>query len=133
MTQATQLTVFYDGRCPLCVKEIRALKQHDAAGLLQLENIHAKDVRQRYPQLDPTAAEKILHGIDANGEWLTGLDVTVKAWQLVKRHRWLRILRWPLIKPLADMFYRFFARHRQKMAFLLTGQRHCDRCLGDDS
>jgi predicted DCC family thiol-disulfide oxidoreductase YuxK len=131
MSEQTQLTVFYDGHCPLCVKEIRAMKRADKENLLQLENIHASDFSQRYPEVDPVEADKLLHAIDHNGEWLTGLDVTVKAWQLVRRHRWLGVLRWPVIRPVADGCYRFFARYRQQIAFLLTGQRRCDRCVDD--
>ncbi len=132
MSKQIQLTLFYDGHCPLCVKEIASLRQKDHRGLLQLEDIHAPDFSERYPKLDPHQAEKFLHGLDANGEWLTGLDVTVKAWQLVNHHRWLRILRWPLIRPLADRAYHFFARHRKTVAFLLTGRRHCERCTVND-
>ncbi|HCE2908683.1 TPA: DUF393 domain-containing protein, partial [Vibrio parahaemolyticus] len=25
----TKLTIFYDGTCPLCAKEMKALRQHD--------------------------------------------------------------------------------------------------------
>lgn len=132
MPEQVQLTLFYDGHCPLCVKEIRILKRSDHLGRIQLEDIHAPDFDRRYPQLDPLQAEKILHGLTAEGEWLTGLDVTVKAWRLVNRHRWLAVLRWPLIRPLADLAYRFFARHRQTVALLLTGQRQCQRCVIDE-
>lgn len=132
MSEQIQFTLFYDGHCPLCVKEIASLRQKDHCGLLQLEDIHAADFSERYPQLDPIEAEKILHGLSASGEWLTGLDVTVKAWQLVNHHRWLGILRWPLIRPLADRAYRFFALHRKVIAQLVTGKRHCERCIGGD-
>jgi len=129
MSEPIQLILFYDGHCPLCVKEIALLRQRDHRGLLQLEDIHAPDFCERYPQLDPLEAEKILHGLDASGQWLRGLDVTVKAWQLVNHHRWLGMTRWPLIRPVADMAYRFFARHRKTIARLLTGRRHCERCI----
>lgn len=132
MPEQADLIVFYDGRCPLCVKEIRLLKRYNHRGRLQLEDIHASDFTQRFPQVDPAKAVKILHGLNAEGKWLTGLDVTAKAWQLVNRHRWLAVLRWPLIRPLADLAYRFFARHRQTLAWLITGQQHCERCVTDD-
>lgn len=126
-----QLTVFYDGLCPLCVKEIRALQRLDKMGKLQLEDIYADDFHQRFPEVDVIAAERILHGKTAAGQWLTGLDVTVLAWRLVGQHRWLKVLRLPLIKPVADMIYRGFARYRHRLSFWLTGQRRCERCKHD--
>lgn len=128
MSDKPQLTLFYDGHCPLCVKEIAALQRKNHDGRLQLENIHAESFGQRYPTLSVDKADRLLHGLTADGRWLTGLDVTVKAWQLVGQHRWLQVLRWPLIKPLADFAYRLFARYRHPIAFLLTGQRRCEQC-----
>jgi predicted DCC family thiol-disulfide oxidoreductase YuxK len=111
------------------VKEIAALRRLDTTGQIHLQNIHAQDFSERYPMLSVARADRLLHGLTAEGRWLTGLDVTVKAWQLVGKHRWLRALRWPLIKPLADISYRLFARHRHKLAYWLTGQRRCDQCV----
>lgn len=129
MSDKPKLTLFYDGQCPLCVKEIAALQSLNHDGHLCLENIHAEDFSQRYPMLSVDSAERLLHGLTADGKWLTGLDVTVRAWHLVGKHRWLRVLRWPLVKPLADWAYRVFARYRHPIAFALTGKRRCEQCI----
>lgn len=128
MSDKPQLTVFYDGQCPLCVKEIAALARHNH-GQLRLENIHAKDFSQRYPMLPIHSAERILHGLRHDGTWLTGLDVTVTAWQLAGKHHWLKVLRWPVIRPIADLSYRLFAHYRQPIAFIITGRRRCSQCV----
>ena len=36
-----QLTVFFDGQCPLCTREIALLKQLDTRQRLHFEDIHA--------------------------------------------------------------------------------------------
>ncbi|MFM1897079.1 MAG: hypothetical protein RLZZ385_2153 [Pseudomonadota bacterium] len=122
------LTIFYDGHCPLCVAEMRQLSELDRHRRLHLQDLHAADFVQRYPHIDPQAAIRILHGQLADGTLLYGLDVSCRAWALVGRHGWLRILRWPVIRWFADAAYRVFARNRGLLAFLLTGKSRCTAC-----
>lgn len=124
-----QLTVFFDGHCPLCNKEISLLKQLDTRKKLHFEDIHAIDFVYRYPYIDVVAADKRLHGQLANGQIITGLDVTAKAWGLVDHHKWLQILRWPVIRWFADLGYLIFARFRHPIARLF-GDKSCqdDNC-----
>lgn len=118
-------TIFYDSQCPLCVAEMSSLRDSDVRGALQLEDIHADDFAKRYPYIDKNSANNILHGLNERGELLLGLDVTVGAWQRVGKHRWLVILRWPMIQWFADKTYLFFAKHRQRISRILTGSRTC--------
>lgn len=124
-----QLTVFFDGHCPLCTKEIGLLKQLDNQKKLHFEDIHAIDFVYRYPYIDVVAADQRLHGQLANGQIITGLDVTAKAWGLVGHHKWLQILRWPVICWFADLGYLIFARFRHPIAQLF-GDKSCqdDNC-----
>jgi len=123
-----QLTIFYDGGCPLCVREMRHLKRLDKHQKMAFEDINAGDFNQRYPQVSFTRANQILHGMNADGEMLYGLDVTHAAWSLVGRGWLTAPLRWPLIRGLADKGYLFFARNRNSISKLLTGKSRCDVC-----
>ena len=122
----TALTIFYDGRCPLCSAEMKQLRQLDDAGRLYLEDINRPDFRQRFPHIDPVEADRVLHGQWSNGTLIYGLDVTQQAWALVGRHRWLKLLRQPLVRWFADLGYLFFARYRRQISRLLTGSSRCD-------
>jgi len=124
-----KLTIFYDGQCPLCMAEMRQLKKHDASAQLVLVDLHDADLAANYPHIHKPNAMRMLHAQLENGAMLYGLDVTCKAWSIVGRHRWLAILRWPLIRTLADRVYLLFARYRGQLAYLLTGKSHCDSCL----
>lgn len=126
-----KLTLFFDSYCPLCVTEMNELQRLDSLNpkpLLLLEDIHAEDFQERYPDIDPVAADRVLHARYEDGSMIYGLDVTHQAWQLVGKQRWLAVLRWPIIRWFADLGYRFFARHRYAISFLLTGQRRCKPC-----
>ena len=120
------LTVFYDGRCPLCSAEMKQLSEFDTEGKLLLEDINAHDFQQRFPHIDPVEADRILHGQYASGEMIYGLDVTQQAWELVGRHSWLKLLRLPVIRWFADIGYLLFARYRSQISYLLTGSSQCD-------
>lgn len=126
--QLMKLTVFYDGRCPLCLAEMRQLKASDHEDLIRLEDINAANFSSIYPHIDPDKADRILHGQLDSGEVLLGLDVTCKAWSLVGKHKWLAMLRWPLIRRIADLVYLGFARYRHSIAYFMTGKPRCVSC-----
>ena len=63
-----------------------------------------------------------------DGTMLYGLDANCKAWELVGKKRWLRVLRWPVIRMFADLGYMFFAKNRSTISYLVTGKRRCASC-----
>ncbi|MBI3188764.1 MAG: DUF393 domain-containing protein [Gammaproteobacteria bacterium] len=128
-----KLTIFYDSQCPLCLAEMQQLKKLDKTGSLGFANLHDADFEERYPHIDKVYANRILHGQLDTGEILLGLDVTCKAWSLAGKHRWLAILRWPVIRILADSIYLLFARHRYRISYWLTGKPRCNTCMLDSS
>lgn len=133
------LTIFYDGHCPLCSEEMKQLKAFDINNLLSFEDIEAVDFLQRYPYIDKLEANRVLHGQLSNGDIIYGLDVTCLAWKTVGKHRWLSILRWPVIRWFSDLAYLFFARHRSSISsFLMPKDKavidpdDCVRCKVSD-
>jgi len=120
-----QLTIFYDSQCPLCLAEMQQLKAYDHAGRLNFVNLNTDNFSQHYPHIDQNHANRILHGQLETGEILLGLDVTYRAWSLVGKHKWLALLRWPIIRHLADGVYLLFARYRYSISYLLTGKSRC--------
>lgn len=127
------LTIFYDSQCPLCLAEMQQLKAYDNDNRIHLVSLHAEDFHLHYPHIDREKADQILHGMQDNGEMLYGLDVTCSAWTLVGKYKWLKVLRWPLVQPVADIVYLVFARYRNTISFLLTGKKRCNSCLLDNS
>ena len=123
-----KLTLFFDGYCPLCVAEMNKLRLYDERSLLVFEDIQAQNFAERFPHIDPEAADRYLHAQYQDGTMIYGLDVTHQAWRQVGRQRWLAVLRWPAIRWIADIAYTFFARNRYSISYLLTGQRRCEIC-----
>jgi predicted DCC family thiol-disulfide oxidoreductase YuxK len=59
------------------------LQRTDVHHAIAFENIYADDFTSRFPSIDRQEADRILHGQLADGEVITGLDVTYRAWCLV--------------------------------------------------
>lgn len=127
-------TVFYDGQCPLCVKEMRHLKRKDQNRKLRLVDIQHPSFSQQYPQINKPEAMQRIHGMFANGHVISGLDVTYQCWAAVGKGWLIAPLRWPVINWFADKAYEAFARNRYAVSRLLTGQERCQQCtLEQDS
>ena len=122
--------LFYDGLCPLCEKEVSHLIKRDKDNRIQFEDISLPDFPERYPDLNLDDLNARIHGQLEDGSMITGLDVTHKAWSLVGVAWLYAPLRWPVIRWFADHFYVFFAKHRYRISYWLTGKERCadNRC-----
>lgn len=119
-------TIFYDGKCPLCVAEMVKLDRLNHRGQLQFVNIHELNDYPQYQSISFKQANRILHGITDDGEVLLGLDVTYQAWKSVGKGHWVAPLKWKWLRRLADPLYLYFARNRYDISKRLTGQDRCE-------
>lgn len=130
MEKVPHLSIFYDGQCPLCVKEMDSLRKLNAEGKLAFIDIEAEGFTQAYPNIDKKEARTILHGLLSDGQYLYGLDVGYEAWRTVAEKQFVTHIfafsRLPIVKPLANLIYRFFAKYRNNISLLLTGKSRCD-------
>lgn len=113
------LTIFYDGKCPMCATEMRHLKQYDKNNSIKVVDIHQNDFATRYPDISFTKAMKILHGI-YKGELLLGLEVTHRAWTLAGKGFWVAPLNWPGIKTISHWGYLGLAKYRHQVSTCLA-------------
>lgn len=118
-----ELTLLYDGSCPLCAWEQAALARHDRHRRLAFIDIQA-------PGFDPAALEATrgatladlmgrLHAITADGRLLRGVDTLLAAYRAAG---WWWAY-WPLrMAPRAcsELAYDAFARHRYRIAGLFA-------------
>ena len=100
--------LYYDGQCPLCSIEMRHLQQHKRDSLTLTDIHQAADLNQE------TKRDYLnrLHLRKPDGEMLSGLDASVYAWQQTRFGFLWSWLRWPLIKPVADIIYEKWAKSR---------------------
>ncbi|MFN7898777.1 MAG: thiol-disulfide oxidoreductase DCC family protein [Synechococcaceae cyanobacterium] len=109
-----QLTLLYDGGCPLCLREVSLLRRRDGRqGRLAFVDIDAPDYdASRHAGITYRQAMGRIHAIAADGTVLCDLDVFRRAYQLVDLGWLYAPTQWPLLRPLADAAYGFWARRR---------------------
>lgn len=123
-----ELRIFYDGGCPLCLEEMKHLLSLDDKQSIDLVDINQQNFEERYPAINKHKANAILHGQLPDGSIILGLDVTHKAWSIVGKGHWTTILRWPVVRIVADLVYLIFAKYRHSLSRLITGKSRCESC-----
>jgi predicted DCC family thiol-disulfide oxidoreductase YuxK len=127
-SHASDFRILYDGECPLCVREISMLRRLDRGrGRLDCEDIAAPGFdAARYGRTQHELMARI-HGVLPDGTVIEGVEVFRRAYAAVGLGWLVAPTRWPLLRPLADAAYRWFARNRLR----LTGRTEVcdsDRC-----
>ena len=116
--------VFYDGDCPLCMREIRMLRRRDVHGRIVFTDIAAAGFDAAALGTDQATLMARIHGRRADGSWIEGVEVFRQLYAAIG-FRWLvAITRVPGISHLCRLGYYLFARNRLR----LTG-----RCAPDGS
>lgn len=114
MRQA-ELTLLYDGACPICAWEKRKLTHSNRYGRLGFVNIQA-------PGFDPSvygvSMQELmgrLHAVTADGRLIKGAETLLQSYRAVG---WWWIY-WPLKiipRPLVERAYGLFANHRHVLS-----------------
>lgn len=126
--QAAKATVFYDGQCPLCSREINHYKSLRGADHLIWIDITQDHESMNSHGLQLANAMARLHVLGTAGEWHTGAWGFIELWSHLPGYRWLsRLLRLFRLVPALDWIYTRFAgwrlKHRCKGASCDTGLR----------
>ena len=115
------LTIFYDASCPLCQKEMQALKDYDSEErLLLVDCSSAGFIDESAAQKGITTADMmaLIHARDREGRWFIGVDVFVLAYGAAGIDFMARFWSLPLLRPLWDRLYPWVARNRMLMSKL---------------
>ena len=128
MNQATpsdfDVEVYFDGGCPLCLREINMLRRWDRGRRIRFTDIQAPEfqiasVGKSYEELMAR-----IHGRLPDGTLIEGVEVFRKLYDAVGFRRIVAMTRWPGISQLMNLGYRVFAKNRLR----LTGRCSNGNC-----
>ena len=121
---AADLELFYDGACPLCAREARALRRLDRRGRLTLTDLAAPgfDAGETGVPMERLLAR--IHGRLPDGTIVEGVEVFRKAYEAVGFRLLVAPTRLPGLSRILDRAYDVFARNRLR----LTGRCEDDAC-----
>ncbi len=124
------VTLFYDGECPLCMREIDHLSKKNRKGLLKLIDIRQDGFQEKYPEFDVVELDRFIHAKLADGRVVKGVDATLAAWEAVGMGCFVAPLRWPGVACIADFGYSLFAKNRHGLSRRLgpiLGKNECKK------
>ena len=113
-----QLTLLYDGGCPLCVREVSFLRRrdqrlHPQAPRLAFVDIDAADYDPAaYGGISYRQAMGRIHALKPDGEILRDVAVFRAAYRLLGLGWLYAPSAWPVLATLADVLYGLWARWR---------------------
>ncbi len=115
------LTVFYDASCPMCASEMQTLKALDDNESLALVDCSTPEFE--YEADTGTGVTKdtmmtLIHGRDASGRWLVGVDCFAAVYRAVGLEAAARIWGSPILGGFLAAIYPWVARHRQMLSRL---------------
>jgi predicted DCC family thiol-disulfide oxidoreductase YuxK len=110
-------TVIYDGHCKVCGKMVKLLKKWDRHRELEIIPSQTPGLQARFPWIPPRAYLESVQVVRTRDG---------KTWQAAAAFEQLlkvlpkgRLISWlfkiPFVRPLADRFYKWFARNRYRM------------------
>jgi predicted DCC family thiol-disulfide oxidoreductase YuxK len=120
------LTVFFDGACPICAREIALMKRLDRRRQLDFCDFSAQEYDVACRGFLTEDLGTVIHARWADGSVITGVDVFRAMWEAVGLGFLARFSRLALVEPLVLNAYAWFARNRLR----LTGRSHA--CTGDE-
>ncbi len=115
-----QITLLYDGNCPLCLREVNFLRQKDnGRGLVAFTDIAADDyVSEENGGVDFATAMGRIHAVKADGTVIKNVEVFRQVYDVLGMGWIYAPTRWPIVGALVDWAYGIWANWR----LALTGR-----------
>ena len=109
------ITVYYDGKCGLCSKEIRYYQRIAEEGIFAWQDITLSTDALYAQGITLSEGLRFLHAQDNDGNIHIGVDAFILIWKQIKYWRWLAaFISLPIIYQMAGLCYRAFAAWRFK-------------------
>ncbi len=119
-----QVEVFYDGECPLCLREIKLLRRLDRKHRIRFTDIADASFQPANYGMTMRDFMDEIQGRLPSGKWITGVDVFRRLYAAVGLKPVIWLTRLAGISHGLEFGYRIFAKNRLR----LTGRCDSDTC-----
>ncbi|MGB1416432.1 MAG: thiol-disulfide oxidoreductase DCC family protein [Synechococcus sp.] len=127
----SDLTLLFDGGCPLCLREVNFLRRRDRSQRLSFVDINAIDYNaSEHANISYRQAMGRIHAIRGTGEILTDVAVFREAYRLIGLGWLYAPTAWPVLAPVIDWVYGLWADWRLRLTGRPSLDTLCeDRCV----
>ena len=110
-------TVVYDGQCKVCGRVVRLLRKWDArSNLLEIIPSQTPGLQARFPWIPARAYLESVQLVGPGGQTWQGAAAVERLLDALPKGK---LITWvfsiPFARPLAERFYRWFARNRYRL------------------
>ena len=125
-----KLTVFYDSLCPVCNTEVKFIRRRDQMRGNSIDFIDITDPNFTAENYGFTLQEAVasMHGLDAQGKIITGVEVFRQMYAAVGLGWVLSFTRLPIIRNLANLGYKIFAYFRPRFSSFKPAECATESC-----
>ncbi len=114
MKKMQKLTLFYDGKCPLCEAEIVFLARRNQAGLLDFIDINSYEFEKS--GVNCALALASMYGQYEDGSLIQGVEVFAQSYLRANLHVLAWIYMRTSLKPILNICYKIFAENRHAIS-----------------
>jgi predicted DCC family thiol-disulfide oxidoreductase YuxK len=107
-----EVEVFYDGECPLCMREISMLMRRDRQRRIHFTDIARPDFDARVVGVSHEALMRRIHGRLPDGSLIEGVEVFRRLYAAVGFGPIVWLTRIPILSHALDLAYAIFAKNR---------------------
>ena len=118
-----EIEVFFDGDCPLCLREIELLRKLDEpTQRIRFTDIQAAGFSPESLGLTFPTLMRRIHGRLPSGELVEGTEVFRRLYAAVGFRRAVAVSRWPGIAQALELGYALFAKNRLRFTGRCTDE-----------
>ena len=121
-----KLTIFFDGGCPLCKREVDFLKSRNKKGYLSFIDINTSDfyLDLKYGITYKQAMERI-HALKSDGSVIKDIKVFQEAYTLIGLGWIYAPTKLPIFDKFIEFIYGIWAKYRLKLTFRPSIEKLC--------
>ena len=127
-----KLTIFFDGQCPFCQREVDFLNSRNQKRFLQFIDINSSTFNLDFNhKITYKQAMERIHALRSDGSLIKDVEVFQEAYRLIGLGWIYAPTKLPIINKLAGFIYLIWAKNRLKLTFRpslekLCSERSCD-------
>ena len=121
-----KLTIFFDGGCPLCKREVDFLQSRNQKGYLSFIDINTSDfyLDLKYGISYKQAMERI-HALKSDGSVIKDIKVFQEAYTLIGLGWIYAPTKFPIFDKFIEFIYGIWAKYRLKLTFRPSIEKLC--------
>jgi len=121
-----KLTIFFDGGCPLCKREVDFLQSRNQMGYLSFFDINSSDISlySKYGISYKQAMERI-HALKSDGSVIKDIKVFQEAYSLIGLGWIYAPTKLPILDKFIEFIYGLWAKYRLKITFRPSIEKLC--------